>query len=227
MNRKRKVLRLLGYIITLILLAIMIIFPYNSRTSKEVVFSTTKQSTATCRINETTTTEAISSLIEETTVEATVETEAPSEITTTIYQTTSPTTTKIYYSNNIQLDDNQKEILSYVEEICKKYPIVRPAMVMAIIQKESGFNRYADNGKCKGLMQIYEYYNKDRMIKLGVSNLFDAYSNILVGVDLLDGLYTKYGNWSDAIYQYSGGSSSYYHNLLPVIDKYENILNAI
>ena len=85
-------------------------------------------------------------------------------------------------------------------------------MVMAIIEHESNFDRYAVNynGTCFGLMQIYVYYNQSRMNRLGVTDIYDAYSNILVGVDLLSELYHNYGNWSGALYQHSGGMSSFY-----------------
>lgn len=75
-------------------------------------------------------------------------------------------------------------------------------MVMAIIEHESNFDRHAINynGTCFGLMQIYVYYNQSRINRLGVTDIYDAYSNILVGVDLLNELYRSYGNWNGALY---------------------------
>jgi len=96
-------------------------------------------------------------------------------------------------------------------------------MVMAIIEHESNFNRYAVNynGTCFGLMQIYVYYHQSRMNRLGVTDIYDAYGNILVGVDLLDELYRSSGNWSNALYQYSGGMSSYYSWVMNRMAYYE------
>ena len=107
--------------------------------------------------------------------------------------------------------------------VCKQYPSVSPAMVMAIIEHESNFDRYAVNynGTCFGLMQIYVYYNQGRMNKLGVTDIYDAYGNILVGVDLLSELYHTYGNWSEALYHYSGGMSSFYPWIMNRMAYYE------
>ena len=56
---------------------------------------------------------------------------------------------------------------------------------MAIVEAESSGKADARNGGCIGLMQVYEKYHKDRMKRLGVTDLYDPYSNILVGTDIL------------------------------------------
>jgi soluble lytic murein transglycosylase-like protein len=38
-------------------------------------------------------------------------------------------------------------------------------MVMAIIEHESSGQADAENGGCKGLMQIYEKYHRDRVLE--------------------------------------------------------------
>lgn len=82
-----------------------------------------------------------------------------------------------------------EEYRGYVDQICSAYGI-SPELVVAIIESESGGVSTAYNGTygCVGLMQINESVHRGRMAKLGVENLYDPYSNILVGVDLLDEL---------------------------------------
>lgn len=81
------------------------------------------------------------------------------------------------------------EYQDYVEQICSAYDIM-PELVVAIMETESGGVRTAYNGSygCVGLMQINESVHQGRMKKLGVTDLYDPYSNILVGVDLLSEL---------------------------------------
>lgn len=77
------------------------------------------------------------------------------------------------------------------EEIGEEYGIC-PELLMAIIEKESGGQPDAENGDCKGLMQISAKWHKDRMKRLGVTDLFDERSNILVGADYLSDLFESY-----------------------------------
>lgn len=69
------------------------------------------------------------------------------------------------------------EFLPYINVISNQYHLC-PEMVMAIIEHESSGQAKVSNGNCKGLMQIYEKYHMDRMKKLGVTDLYDPYSNI-------------------------------------------------
>lgn len=80
-----------------------------------------------------------------------------------------------------------------VEDVCDIYDL-DPCFIKSIIWHESRFdpNAKSSNGKCIGLMQINEYWHKDRMERLGVSNLQDSYSNILVGCDYISELFDKY-----------------------------------
>lgn len=77
-----------------------------------------------------------------------------------------------------------EEYIQYTEEIGEMYGIC-PEFIQAVIEHESGGDPRANNGICCGLMQIYPKYHKDRMARLGVTDLYDPYSNILVGTDLL------------------------------------------
>lgn len=75
---------------------------------------------------------------------------------------------------------------------------------MAIIEQESSGQADAVNGDCKGLMQIDEKWHGDRMERLGVTDLYDPYSNILVGVDYLAELAAEDDDLYTVLMIYSG-----------------------
>lgn len=115
-----------------------------------------------------------------------------------------------------------KEIQNYCIEIGHMYNIC-PEFIMAIIESESSGNQYAVNGGCKGLMQIYVKYHEDRMKRLGVTDIFDIRGNILVGVDYLSELFSKYEDPAMVLMVYNGDSSAWiYWNSDGNISKYAN-----
>lgn len=79
-------------------------------------------------------------------------------------------------------------VASYVFDICKDYPDVDPYLILSIIYQESRFAPNVSNGGCVGLMQISEYWHRDRAAKLGVTDFWDPYSNVLLGIDLVNEL---------------------------------------
>lgn len=83
-----------------------------------------------------------------------------------------------------------EDIIAYTEEIGAEYNIC-PELLQAIIERESRNNPNATNGGCIGLMQINEKWHTDRMERLGVTDLYDPYSNILVGTDYLSELWNE------------------------------------
>ena len=94
----------------------------------------------------------------------------------------------------------------YVLDICERYPDVSPEMVHSVIWHESRYDASSknSNGTCVGLMQISVKWHKQRAEKLGVTDLFDPYGNILVGVDYLNDLYQYNGkDWNLALMLYS------------------------
>lgn len=100
-----------------------------------------------------------------------------------------------------------EEIQGYCVEIGEEYGIC-PELLMAIIEKESSGNSLAENGDCKGLMQISERWHRDRMDRLGVENIYDSYGNILVGTDYLMELAEEYGDISYVLDIYNGNSKA-------------------
>lgn len=95
------------------------------------------------------------------------------------------------------------EIIEITEEIGGRYGIC-PELLQAICWKESRFIPDVENGSCKGLMQISVKWHKDRMERLGVTDIFDPYSNILVGADLLAELFREYGEAATVLMVYHG-----------------------
>lgn len=94
---------------------------------------------------------------------------------------------------------------------CEKYGEeygICPELLMAIAEAESGGNPDANNGGCKGIMQISERWHKDRMERLGVTDLFDTKENILVATDYLCELFQKYEDVGAVLMFYNGDSEA-------------------
>lgn len=81
-------------------------------------------------------------------------------------------------------------IESFTNEIGDMYGFC-PEFLQAVIEKESSNIPDAVNGECVGLMQINPKWHEDRMQRLGVTDLMDPFSNILVGTDYLSELYAE------------------------------------
>lgn len=84
------------------------------------------------------------------------------------------------------------EYQAYVEEIAESYDL-NPNLILAMIESESsGRRKVVSKAGCVGLMQINPKKHQDRMDRLGVTDLKDAYSNILVGCDFVAELYSRH-----------------------------------
>lgn len=90
-------------------------------------------------------------------------------------------------------------------EIGETYGIC-PELLQAIIERESGGDPWAENGSCKGLMQVSVKWHKGRMDRLGVADIFDERGNILVGADYLSELFEKYGDAALVLDIFAGDS---------------------
>lgn len=113
------------------------------------------------------------------------------------------------------------EYLPYINAVCEEYCIC-PELVMAIIEKESSGQADAVNGDCKGLMQVSERWHTDRMERLGVTDLYDPYGNIIIGVDYLAELATEYEDIALVLDIYSGNSKAfqnYEHGIVSIYAK--------
>lgn len=102
----------------------------------------------------------------------------------------------------------QLETNNHIDKIAKRYGL-NPDIVKALIEEESGWVASAegDNGNSIGLMQIQERWHKERLTRLGITNLYDPEQNVTVGCDILSELLNKYGNYEDALSVYNSGST--------------------
>lgn len=126
-----------------------------------------------------------------------------------------------------------EEVIKLTEEISEIYPIC-PELIQSQIFYESS-NRRTVVSECGdvGYMQVNPKWQKDRMKNLGVYDLTDGYSNILVGCDLLYELFQKYGEVElvlmaynegeeSAVEKYNSGEvSSYAKNIMELSEKLE------
>lgn len=101
-----------------------------------------------------------------------------------------------------------EEFQTYINKVAKSYEI-DPVIVFSIIAKESDYDTTAigDNGDSEGLMQVQRQHHEERMERLGCTDLFDPYKNVLVGVDYLSELLTKYGDMEMALIAYNAGAT--------------------
>lgn len=113
------------------------------------------------------------------------------------------------------------ETNNHIDKMAKRYGL-DSRIIKALIEEESGWVASAegDNGQSVGLMQIQERWHKERMKRLGVTNLYDSEQNITVGCDILSELLNKYGNYEDALSVYNSG------NIYDGKQYAERILNA-
>lgn len=105
----------------------------------------------------------------------------------------------------VEAAERQEELEEYIEAICEPRNIC-PELIEATIERESRWNPNAVNGDCMGLMQISEHWHRERMERLGVTDLFDPYDNILVGVDYMAELFERYEDPGITLMIYNGDS---------------------
>lgn len=112
--------------------------------------------------------------------------------------------TKALYSD-VPLSEGLKE---YIVVLCESKHI-SPALVFAIIDRESSFNEKAigDNGHSFGLMQIQPRWSKERMEKLNCMDLLDPYKNVTVGIDILCEYFERNEDIAYVLMAYNGGEA--------------------
>lgn len=95
----------------------------------------------------------------------------------------------------------------HIFNLCEEYGIA-PEVIVAMIERESNYDASAvgDNGESVGLMQIQEHNHYDRIERLGVTDLFDPFENVEVGIDFLAQCITRNGgNIEMALMSYNAG----------------------
>lgn len=95
------------------------------------------------------------------------------------------------------------EVIAISEELGQQYNIC-PELIEAITWVESRCKPEVVGGTCVGAMQINERWHRDRMKKLGVTNLYDLRQNMSVGVNLLAELFEKYEDAGLVLMAYNG-----------------------
>lgn len=111
----------------------------------------------------------------------------------------------VLLDRKVEAAERQEELEEYIEAICEPRNIC-PELIEATIERESRWDPKAVNGDCIGLMQISERWHGDRMERLGATDLFDPYDNILVGVDYMAELFERYEDPGMVLMVYNGDS---------------------
>lgn len=99
---------------------------------------------------------------------------------------------------------------SYIYEICENYyPNIDPYIIRAQVYTESTYNpnAYNPNGGSIGLMQIIPRWHNGRMERLGTTDLYDAYQNLMVGIDYMNELYEMKNDIAFALMAFNMGPS--------------------
>lgn len=95
---------------------------------------------------------------------------------------------------------------------------VDPAIALGLIEVESGFDPYADNGLCYGLMQLSRRYFPDNL---------PSGENIQYGVEYLGQLLARYDNVGSALCAYNAGhdigSLGYANAVLAAAEKWRDL----
>lgn len=94
---------------------------------------------------------------------------------------------------------SELQIMEITSEVGSLYNIC-PELLQSICYHESRYYVAAENNACKGLMQLNTNYMAERMEKLGVTDIYDEYSNILLAADLIAELRDTTAHGDDLYY---------------------------
>ena len=83
-----------------------------------------------------------------------------------------------------------------------------PELLMAMIEAESSGNPKAENGDCKGLMQISERWHTGRMEEIGAEDIWSETDNIHIGANYLYELFNRYEDVALVLMVYNGESDA-------------------
>lgn len=103
--------------------------------------------------------------------------------------------------------DVPQEVVEISEELGSEYNIC-PELIQAICWQESHFQADAECGGCVGIMQVSTKWHKDRMKRLGVTDLTNIRQNMTVAVDYLSELEETYEDIGIVLMVYNGDSSA-------------------
>lgn len=103
-----------------------------------------------------------------------------------------------------------KELYIYfIGDIQQTYfPGLDPFIVQAVLETESNYIPTVQSScGAVGLMQVIPKWHAWRMDKYGLTDIWDPYTNILVGMDFLNESLERYGNYYQALLAYNNSSS--------------------
>lgn len=102
-------------------------------------------------------------------------------------------------------------VQDHIFKVSEEYG-VDPRIVIAMIEYESDYDAstVGDQGRSFGLMQVQARWHKERMERLGVTDLLNPYENITVGVDYLASLIDLNNSLEWALMAYNGGPAYAY-----------------
>lgn len=98
-----------------------------------------------------------------------------------------------------------EDIQEISEELGQIYSIC-PEVIQAVGWVESRFQADAENGGCVGIMQVAPKWHRERMDRLGVTDLTDVRQNMLVAVDYLAELVEDEEDMEEVLMRYHGES---------------------
>lgn len=96
-----------------------------------------------------------------------------------------------------------EEVVAISEELGGEYGVC-PELIQAVCWQESRFQADAENGGCVGIMQVSPEWHRERMERLGVTDLTDMRQNMAVAVDYLAELAAEYEDVGAALMKYNG-----------------------
>lgn len=105
----------------------------------------------------------------------------------------------------VEVPEDVKEIS---EELGEKYNIC-PELIQAICWQESRFQTDIKSSGCVGIMQVAPKWHKERMDRLGVTDLTDVRQNMTVAVDYLSELLKDGEDIEEPLMRYHGESRIY------------------
>lgn len=121
------------------------------------------------------------------------------------------------------MEENYVDIPLEVSESCEKYGEeygICPEVGEGLCWRETRCQSDAENGNCKGVAQIDVKVHKDRLKRLGITNIYDTDQNIHVMFDLLKELYEQEKDLAKSLDAYNGngknGKSKYAKDILTV-----------
>lgn len=119
----------------------------------------------------------------------------------------------IFFSQSVMANEEIEPTHISVEaqvscyEYGKMYDIC-PELLMAMIEAESSGNPNAENGDCKGLMQISERWHTVRMAEIGADDIWSETDNIHIGANYLHELFNRYEDLALVLMVYNGESDA-------------------